>query len=438
MPKTVPVSKFQEWKGLDRISLIVHEMRCIFREITKDDFGLDGEIEVVREKPDGTGYETTGGIIKVQAKSGESYVKQDSVGTFITPVQKSDLEAWYNAPYPVFFIVYHPKDDRLYYKEIKSYVLTTRGIFQAPLHISFDKTTDEFTPDCRGKISQAASVSPPRVSRNQREQLYSNLLVVKRGPKSIWVAPTEAKDFSEIRELISGFLPPFTVSGGKLYTLADLVDDRCPLRNFCETKEICSIPAEQWANANDNDTRRDYVFLLNQLLGSHLRRCGLAYSRDFQRNYFPRENDTETIFKEDWYNVRTARAAPPRTVARYYEYGLTKFWRHLAVNLSFRHIGSSWFLQVIPKYFFTEDGEIPCSKELVGPYTTGIKAVERNLHVFNHVLFWSDVLSSRHPVIKLSLYFKTIMTIEKLPLSGIANFAIADDPAVYDVWTKLS
>lgn len=114
MPKTVPVSKFQEWKGLDRISLIVHEMRYIFREITKDDFGLDGEIEVVREKPDGTGYETTGGIIKVQAKSGESYVKQDSASSFTTPVQKSDLESWYNAPYPVFFIVYHPKDDRLY------------------------------------------------------------------------------------------------------------------------------------------------------------------------------------------------------------------------------------------------------------------------------------------------------------------------------------
>ncbi len=67
MPKTVPESKFQEWKVLDRISLIV-------REITKDDFGIDGEIEIVIPKPDGKGYEATGGIIKVQAKSGMSYV----------------------------------------------------------------------------------------------------------------------------------------------------------------------------------------------------------------------------------------------------------------------------------------------------------------------------------------------------------------------------
>src|SRR5438105_5038806 len=92
VPKTVPPSKFQEWKGLDRISAAVHEMKCIFREITKDDYGLDGEIEVIAPKQDGTGYETTGGIIKVQAKSGESYVKQDTATGFITPIEKSDLE----------------------------------------------------------------------------------------------------------------------------------------------------------------------------------------------------------------------------------------------------------------------------------------------------------------------------------------------------------
>jgi hypothetical protein len=86
-------------------------MKCIFREITKDDFGLDGEIEVLRQKGDGKGYETTGGIIKVQAKSGESYVREDTDSTFSTPVEKTDLETWYAAPYPVFFIVYHPKDN---------------------------------------------------------------------------------------------------------------------------------------------------------------------------------------------------------------------------------------------------------------------------------------------------------------------------------------
>ena len=75
MGKTVTVSKFSEWKGLDRIGLIVHRMPSIFREISKDDVGIDGEIEIVVPKANGEGFETTGGIIKVQSKSGASYIK---------------------------------------------------------------------------------------------------------------------------------------------------------------------------------------------------------------------------------------------------------------------------------------------------------------------------------------------------------------------------
>ena len=432
MPKTVPESKFREWKGLDRISAVVHEMKCIFREITKDDFGLDGEIEFVAQKPDGRGYETTGGIIKVQAKSGESYVKQDGPESFVTPIEKSDLEGWYNLPYPVFFIVHHPREGKLYYKEIKSYVRSTRGIFQAPLHIKFDKVTDEFTSDSYKRVAQMSAISPPRVAWDQREKLYSNLLLVKHWPKTTTFAPTERKSHTEIRESVEGFLPPFTVREGFLYTLADLVDESCVLRQFCDTSKIVHQASTEWVRGES--TRRDYVFLLSQLLGSHLRRCGLVYNRDFRRNYFPRQNDVEKVFRESWYNVRTGRSAPARIVAKYYEYGLKRFWRHLAVNLSFRHIGNSWFLQLIPKYFFTEDGETPCPEDLVGPYTTGIKAIERNPHVLNHILFWTDVLSLGHPSIKVSLYYKTAIVIEKEPLSGVASFGIPDDPAIYDEW----
>lgn len=96
-------------------------MRCIFREISKDDFGIDGEIEVVVPKADGKGYETTGGIIKVQAKSGKSYIRHNSNTEFKVSVDKNDLEFWYNTTFPVIFVVYHPNDDKLYWKEIKSF-----------------------------------------------------------------------------------------------------------------------------------------------------------------------------------------------------------------------------------------------------------------------------------------------------------------------------
>ena len=65
------------------------------------------------------GYETTGGIIKVQARSGAKYVVSDSEGEFATPVEKADLEGWYNSTFPVLLVIYHPNDDKLYWKEIK-------------------------------------------------------------------------------------------------------------------------------------------------------------------------------------------------------------------------------------------------------------------------------------------------------------------------------
>jgi hypothetical protein len=430
MPKTVQASKFQEWKGLDRISSVVHEMKCIFREISKDDFGIDGEIEIVISKVGGKGYETTGGILKVQAKSGASYVKQDNETKFITPVTREDVSGWLQLPYPILFIVYHPEDDRLYFKEIKTYFRQDKAALQSPLRIEFDKSTDEFNAHCHERLCRIAAVSPPRISRDQREKLYSNLLVVKRGPKLITSAPTDYKDYTEIRNEIRGYTPPFTVTSGMLYTLADLRDPRCVLREYCATQDINDVSAVEWAKSEERSG--DYVFLLNQLLGSHLNRCGLVYNRDFKRNYFPRRDDVSEEFKDDWFNVRTGRMAPSRIVAKYYRYGILRFWRHLAVNLCFRKIGKAWFLQVLPKYFFTTDGETPCDSDLVGPYTTRIKAMERNNHVLNHVLFWTDVFSQRKPSIVLTLYHRAVMAIEKEPLSGIADFAIPDDLAVYE------
>ena len=430
MSKTVLLSKIREWKGLDRISQVVHEMKCIFREISKDDFGLDGEIEVVRPKSDGNGYETTGGIIKVQAKSGHSYVKQDSKTCFVTPVKKNDLEYWRSCTFPVLFIIYHPQDDKLYWKDIKAYIQSTPTIFQSPHRITFDKPSDTFAVNCYEQICRIAEVSPPRISEEKRERLFSNLLLVKRLPQTITHAPTTHRDYEELKQKIKGFRPPFCIFEDRLYTLSDLYHAQCTLRKFCDMNHVAKLPAEHWAT--DELRRKDYVFLLNQLLGIHLRKCGLRYNPDFRRNYFPRQDKERSEYKRDWLNVRTSRAAPARTVAKFYEYGPDRFWRHLAANLSLKTIGQSWYLKIIPKYFFTEDGEIPYESKKVGPYTTKIKAQERNIHGLNHVLFWADVLSESKPTIDIKLDFKIAMTIEKNPLSSIANFAIPHDPAVYE------
>jgi hypothetical protein len=52
--------------------------------------------------------------------------------------------------------------------------------------------------------------------------------------------------------------------------------------------------------------------------------------------------------------------------------------------------------------------------------------------VLNHVLFWADVLALRKAIIDVQLDGLTIMQIDKMPLTGIAQFAIPSDPATYE------
>ncbi|MBI4675730.1 MAG: DUF4365 domain-containing protein [Chloroflexi bacterium] len=420
MAKTVLQSKIQEWKGLDKINMVVHGMNCIFREITKDDFGIDGEIEIVVSKADGKGLETTGEFIKVQAKSGESYVKQDSENSFFTPIEKNDLENWYHSTNEVIFVVYHPKDDKLYWKNIKAYARSTPNLFQPPLRIAFDKSADEFTVQSYKQLCAAAKGSAPRVSFQEKERLFSNLLPIKKIPKIITSAPTEWKTYLELGNELTDFVPPFCVVPPNLYTLADLRNENCVLRSYCNTKRISDVSSNTWIS--DPIRMNDYIFLLNQLLGIHLKACVLRYNREFRRNYFPRQDKETLEFKKDWYNVRTNRRAPKRILAKYYEYGFDHFWRHLAVNLSFRIIGKAWYLQIIPKYLYTVDGEIPFDSTKVGPYTTSIKAKERNIHVLNHVLFWSDVLSRGEKNVSIWLDSRVLnMKIQRLAWQSLAR-----------------
>ena len=432
MAKTVPVTKFTELRGLDRISTITHEMNCIFRVISQDDVGIDGEIEVVTPKADGNGFETSGGIIKVQAKSGSSYIKKDHGPTFATPVRIDDLEYWNNCTFPVFFIVYHPDDNALYFKEIKTYIRTTADVWQPPLEVVFNKAADQFTSEAKNNVCEYAAVSPPRISFDQQERLYSNLLPVKRLPQTLTYAKTRRKSASRIREEIEGYKPPFCIHDGHLYTLSDLDNDRNVLREVCDIKTISEMPFADWID--DFDLRNNLVFMLNQLFGSHCYQCGLAYNRDFKRTYFPRESevDSDKSFTRTWTSPRTKRDAPPRTVVQFYEYGTFKFWRHLAAEFRFEQFGRKWFLRVTPKYLFTDDGKKVCNPALVGPYTTKLKAMEHNPQVLNHVLFWGQTLANGRPRIEMTLYGETLVVIEPEPATVIADFAIPYDPATHE------
>jgi hypothetical protein len=132
-----------------------------------------------------------------------------------------------------------------------------------------------------------------------------------------------------------------------------------------------------------------------------------------------------------WTNVRTGWSGP-RTVVKHYTYGGREFWRHTAANLTFQQVGAFWFLQVVPKYLFTKDGAEPYDSDAVGPLTTKIKAMEKNPHLLNHVLFWADVLAGGRADIEMGIGPRPLVVAEKMPVLAIAHFAIPYDPAIFE------
>lgn len=171
-------------------------------------------------------------------------------------------------------------------------------------------------------------------------------------------------------------------------------------------------------------------------------RKGIKYDSDFDRYYFPREDDYSTGFKKKWFNIRTGKISHrARITAKYYEYGKDEFWRHTAANIKLIQIGENWYLRITPKYFFTTNGTTPWDTEKVGPYTTEIKALEKNPHVLNQILFWSNAIlgvEKKCETIQIWLDYKIksetkpIMIVETMPVTGISNFSIPFDPATYE------
>ena len=260
MVKTVPESKFQEWEGLDRIQLVVHKMRCIYREINKDDFGIDGEIEIVVPKPDGLGYETTGSVLKFQAKSGKSYIKSDKPDSFHVPVSKDDLLLWHNSNVPTLFLVFHPGDDRLYWKEIKGFIKQTKNVWQPPYQIVFNKAEDEFSENTFDKLTPIANIKHPKVSWAAKEKLFTNLLEIEELP-SIYSSTTKAVDEAEILFSVSNQVPPFFIQNQRLYSCSDLSDLSNSLSGWVDGS---NCRQEALTNLFENaDLKRGYVKILN-------------------------------------------------------------------------------------------------------------------------------------------------------------------------------
>lgn len=103
-------------EGVIHMMQVTNDAGHIFREVLKEDVGIDAHIEVCRNS------EPTGMLIGLQIKSGESYVHSETPDSFTYYLKIDDLKYWQEYSLPVFLVIYRPSEQRAYWVDIKEFM----------------------------------------------------------------------------------------------------------------------------------------------------------------------------------------------------------------------------------------------------------------------------------------------------------------------------
>lgn len=421
MNKIVPKSKLSEWRGLDRITGVVHGMRCIWREQEKDDIGIDGEIELCRPRDDGEGLVGTGKIVKVQSKSGASYVVKDSDGAFASPVAEKDLLYWRDLNVPVIYVVFHPDDDRLYWKDVKSYLQAHPEALRPPHRIEFDKEKDCFDEGAYAALCALCEAAPERVATDAGEVLHTNLLEFLELPRRLWLCPVLPEKRPRFHDRLTGIIPPYVYRSGSIVTLRDPTEPGTALTGVVDPSPE-EFGLEDWLGQG-TAAEDELVTLLNGVVHRHLRGMGLEYDKDLRRYFFNKGVAADAPLHRKWTSSRTGRTQP-RLVAKYYAYGKLNFFRHQALKVQVQQFGASWAISLRPAFHFTVDGRRLWAGEAARSYAIRARAEQYNNAYLNDVLFWANQLSRGERVFALRVGSEQVATVSGTPLTVQADFTV--------------
>lgn len=101
-------------KGVRRVeSIISEELRWIFREQPKNDFGIDAYVELLTED-----RKATGRLIALQIKCGFSFFKEETEDGFIFRGALKHLNYWIDHSLPVLITITHPETNLTYWAEV--------------------------------------------------------------------------------------------------------------------------------------------------------------------------------------------------------------------------------------------------------------------------------------------------------------------------------
>lgn len=146
MPKIVRDTHVTGMKGVNLFEkyCLQHEPVIVFRETLKSDFGIDGEVEMTDINAEKK-VEPTGEILKIQIKTGSSYMRNINNKQFDYYASNDDLEYWSkykNHGLEVILIIIDDVTGNVYCKKVFDYdVYSAKSSLKKKknLPITFDK-----------------------------------------------------------------------------------------------------------------------------------------------------------------------------------------------------------------------------------------------------------------------------------------------------------
>ena len=361
--KRVQPAKKIERQGIALIGKVVADMGHLWNE-PQNDFGTDGSIELV----DPATEKATNRIVLVQSKATSVAFGDRPVGF---TCDEDDLRYWLHGNAPVILIRSHPASDQAFWVSIKDY-FRDHPEQRASRRILFDREHDRFDVNSSAALWDLAR---PRVDGLHlgtppvHETLVSNLLPVVSIPDTIYMAKATISRGREARTVwaeASGEWPrDWIVWGGQIYSLTN--PGTGLLSKLC-TGPVESFAISDWADTEDDDLRRRFVWLLKGALSGQMRPALRS------------SNDLTWVAATDElpFSIPIPATSTTRTVVKEYlrDDWTVRYVRHLAFVPSFVRYDEQWFLELTPTYHFTRDGNDP--DFYAGTYRSKIKRIERH------------------------------------------------------------
>ena len=411
-------------QGVNLVEQIVLRMKYAWRPTPIFDVGIDGEIEI-RDPLTG---EMTNTIIKVQVKATTQQFQAETNNSFEYRCEQKDLDYWLQGNVPIILVVCRPYDSEAYWVSIRDYF--SDPAIQKTRKVLFDKQRDRFDASCAAALKRLALPKDSGIyfaPLQKTETLYTNLLKVTPLAPKTYVASTNYRKREAVWDKLYSMEikvgPEWILTGKQIVSFHNLTEP--PFNEICDLGTCKSFGTQEWSNSKDEDTKHQFVQLLNKCLRKKTQFLGLDFNDTHQHYYFPATKGLKT--QEVSYYGSKKRVS--REVFRQYnkksDPSQRAYCRHSAFKGQFLRLSAEWYLEITPTYHFTWDGY---KRDMFrAERLQGIKRLDRNPAVLGQVRMWAvylsrpqDLLSSNYPFLR----FGQLATVD-------INASLPDD-----VWYK--